>query len=99
MSSNARPTAGGAGHLPAVITITHPFHPRSGQTIDVFLRSGRWGDELVFYRCEHGYSASIPTSWTSLQPHDPFVVVAAGRARFRTVDLLELAAMISEVRP
>jgi len=98
MSSNARPTADGAGHLPAVVTITHPFHPSYGQTIDVFSRSRRWGDELVVYRSEHGHSASIPAHWTSLEPVDPLVVVAAGRARFRTADLLELAAIVSEVR-
>ena len=31
-------------------------------------------------------------------PGDPFVVVAAGRSPFRTVDLLELAELVGELR-
>jgi len=34
---------------------------------------------------------SLPAEWTDLAPTDPFVVVAAGRAPFRTADLLKLA--------
>ena len=35
---------------------------------------------------------SIPTSWTDLAAVDPFVVIAAGRAVFRPVDLLAAVA-------
>ena len=38
---------------------------------------------------------SIPTSWTDLRPVDPFVVMAAGRALFRPVDLLAVVALVS----
>lgn len=37
---------------------------------------------------------SVPASWTDLIAVDPVVEVAAGRALFRAVDLIELAKLI-----
>ncbi|MGH3981144.1 MAG: DUF5372 family protein [Pseudonocardiaceae bacterium] len=39
----------------------------------------------------------MPAEWTDVVVEDPFVVVAAGRSPFRTVDLLELAGLIFEL--
>jgi hypothetical protein len=36
---------------------------------------------------------SLPLAWTSLAPSDPFVSLAAGRARFRMEDLLRLVQL------
>jgi hypothetical protein len=36
---------------------------------------------------------SLPLAWTSLAPLDPFVSLAAGRARFRMEDLLRLVQL------
>ena len=81
------------------VRITHPFHPRCGQALDVIVCRAQWGEERVFYRDRHGHRASLPACWTSLAPEDPYVAVAAGRSRFRLQDLLELGALVGEVRP
>ena len=92
-----------AGH-PAEVTadpvrITHPFHPRCGQSLDVIVCRFQWGEERVFYRDPHGHRASLPACWTSLAPPDPYLTVAASRSRFRLQDLLDLAALLEEVHP
>jgi hypothetical protein len=84
--------------VPAPVRITHPFHPRYGQEIVVAQHRQSWGEERVFYRDVHGHLASLPARWTSLAAEDPFVVVAAGRARLRVEDLLALAALVQELR-
>ena len=50
-------------------------------------------------------SLVTPVSWSAcrwsgpeLAPADPFVVVAAGRAPFRTADLLKLADEVARLR-
>lgn len=48
----------------------------------------------MFYRDPDGYLLSLPARWTSVEAADPFVVVAAGRSRFRVVDLIDLAALV-----
>ncbi len=40
---------------------------------------------------------SLPLAWTSLAPADPFEVVAAGRALFRTDTLLRLVALLRDL--
>jgi hypothetical protein len=37
----------------------------------------------------------MPTTWTSAAVVDPFVALSAGRALFRTEDLLALAVLIA----
>ena len=80
------------------VRITHPFHPRCGQALDVIVCRAQWGEERVFYRDRHGHRASLPACWTSLAPEDPYLSVAAGRSRFRLQDLLALTALLEEVR-
>jgi hypothetical protein len=41
---------------------------------------------------------SVPASWTDIIAEDPVVQVAAGRALFRAVDLIELAQLIQRLR-
>jgi len=82
----------------APVRITHPFHPRCGQEIAVVERRHNWGEDRVFYRDRHGHLASLPARWTSVDAEDPFVVVAAGRSRWRGEDLLALAALVRELR-
>ena len=53
-----------------------------------------WGDDRVSYRTESGSEASIPVSFTDLRVPDPFVVMAAGRCRFRVEDLIELTKLV-----
>jgi hypothetical protein len=53
-----------------------------------------WGEERVYFHDEEGSLRAIPTGWTSAAPEDPFLVVSAGRSRFRVEDLLRLAQLI-----
>ena len=78
--------------------ITHPFHPLVGREIDVVERRCNWGEDRIFYRDPEGYLLSLPARWTSVEAEDPFVVVAAGRSRFRAVDLIDLAAVVLKLR-
>jgi hypothetical protein len=57
-------------------------------------RRPNWGEDRVFYRDPDGYLLSLPARWTSVEEEDPFVVVAAGRSRFRVIDLIDLVALI-----
>jgi hypothetical protein len=80
------------------VRVTHPFHPRFGQELEVAFRRRNWGDDRVFYRDGQGHLASLPAGWTSVVPEDPVVVMAGGRAHFRITDLLELAALVARLR-
>ena len=80
------------------VRITHPFHPRFGQELDVVQHRRNWGEDRVFYRDGDGHMASLPARWTSVVPEDPFIVVAAGRSRFRAADLVDLAALLVGLR-
>ena len=55
-----------------------------------------WGEQRVFFQGDNGNVRSMPVSWTSIAPVDPFVMVAAGRAYFRTDDLLRLVSLVQE---
>jgi len=70
--------------------ITHPFLPTSGQQIDVIGRANHWGEERVLYLNDSGRPQSISVAFTDLCQEDEFRRIAAGRAAFRTGDLLDL---------
>jgi hypothetical protein len=70
--------------------ITHPFLPTSGQQIDVVGRASHWGEERVLYLNDSGRPQSISVAFTDLCQEDEFRRIAAGRAVFRTGDLLDL---------
>ena len=82
----------------APVRITHPFHPLFEREIDFVDRQHRWGEDRVLYRDPDGYLLSVPTRWTSVEAEDPFAIVAAGRAHFRAVDLIDLAAVVAKLR-
>jgi hypothetical protein len=80
------------------VRITHRFHPLYGQELDFVSHQHRWGEHRVFYRDLSGHMASLPARWTSVIPEDSFVTLAAGRARFRADDLLDLVALVESLR-
>jgi hypothetical protein len=80
------------------VRITHPFHPFFGREIDFVNRQQRWGEDWVVYRDPDGYLLWLPSHWTSVDAEDPFVVVSAGRSHFRATDLIDLAALIANLR-
>jgi hypothetical protein len=58
-----------------------------------------WGENRVFFVDDQGRTRWLPASWTSVEPSDPFVAMAAGRAAFRVQDLLELARLMDALQP
>ena len=84
--------------MSAPVRITHPFHPVFGREIDFVDRQHRWGEDRVLYRDPDGYLLSLPARWTSVEAEDTFVIVAAGRSRFRAADLIDLAALVGKLR-
>jgi hypothetical protein len=60
-----RHSAGSSSDPLAFVVITHPFHPLSGQRVEVLFSRRRGG--LVVLVCEGGSlgRATVPESWTS----------------------------------
>jgi len=78
-------------------TITHPFHPLSGQIFLLLSQRLAWGEERVFFADPQTQQVrSLPLAWTSLAPPDPFLVVAAGKAVLRFSDLHQLTQFLKE---
>jgi len=78
--------------------VVHPFHPWSGRDLEFVKRRRNWRADRVYVLDDAGELVSLPVEWTDLAPADPFVVVAAGRAPFRTADLLKLADEVARLR-
>jgi hypothetical protein len=57
-----------------------------------------WGEDRVFFFGDDGTQKSLPRAWTDVADVDVFVALAAGRSRFRIVDLLVLAEVIDGLR-
>lgn len=78
--------------------ITHPFHPQRGTQWVLVTRKGNWGEDRVMYYDRQGRLRSLRTSWTSLADQDLFSQAAQGRSWFRVDDLLQLAALLEQLR-
>ena len=79
--------------------VTHPFHPLTGQKLELVGYAHTWGEHRVFFRKsgeERVYS--IPAPWTDVEGDDPFVVMSAGGAHFRVEDLLALASVLGRCK-
>lgn len=86
-------TTPGAVGEPQFFAVTHPFHPWHGRQFEVFSVRQNWGQWRVMFFDDDQRVRSLPRAWTSLAPADPFVSIAAGRARFRMDDLLRLVRL------
>ena len=78
--------------------MVHPFHPWFGRNLEFVKRRRNWRADRVYVFSDAGELVSLPAEWTDVAPADPFVVVAAGRAPFRTADLLKLADEVARLR-
>jgi hypothetical protein len=83
---------------PERVRVVHPFHPWFGCDLEFVKRRRNWRADRVYVLDDAGELVSLPVEWTDLAPVDPFVVVSAGRAPFRTADLLELADALARLR-
>ena len=79
--------------------ITHPFHPRFGEELELLDRQQVWGDDRAYLQVDGGETLMLPARWTSLIGPDAVVVIGAGRARLRVDDLAELASQLRRLRP
>lgn len=78
-------------------TITHPFHPLSGQTFPLLSQSYAWGEERVFFADPQTHKLrSLPLAWTNLALPDPFLVVAGDKAVLRFEDLQQLVQFLRQ---
>jgi hypothetical protein len=79
------------------VRVTHPFHPRSGQScVCVGERYNRYGTRLLLQG--DGSIHSIPPHWTDRIDPDPEVVFGRGRALFRVADLVDLSGLLARLR-
>jgi hypothetical protein len=79
------------------VRITHPFHPLKGQSFEMISRSPHWGEDRVIYRAADGTLPTIAAAMTDMEQPDAFRRVAAGRAAFRTADLLALLTLLDRI--
>ena len=77
--------------------VTHPFHPLAGQEFEFVKRRKNWQVDRVYYFDAGGELAALPAEWTDAVAPDPFVLIASGRAPFRTEDLLALAELVARL--
>jgi hypothetical protein len=81
-----------------IFTVTHPFHPLSGQEFPLIAQRLAWGEPRVFFHDPAtGRLRSLPTAWTNLASPDPFVVLATGRAILRFTDLQMLIRLLHDM--
>jgi len=57
-----------------------------------------WGEHRVYFHKEGEHLVSVPATWTDIVAEDPVVQLAAGRALFRALDLIELAQLVRCLR-
>ena len=77
--------------------LTHPFHPRIGESFSLIGYRRSWGHESVDGLDAEGMPFSAPVAWTDAAEGDPYVTVSRGRAMGRVSDLLRLAQLLEEV--
>ena len=87
-------TTADANNLSRRFRITHPFHPWSGQELELVTYLHTWGENRVYFHQQGEHLVSVPASWTDVVPEDPFVRLAAGRSVFRLQDLTELVQLV-----
>lgn len=68
-----------------------------GREFELVCRRLHWGEDRVVYVGPDGVLRSVSASLTDIDPLDDFRLLARDRAAFRTVDLLELCALLERL--
>jgi Family of unknown function (DUF5372) len=64
---------------------------------EVICRRRYWGEDRVVYAGDGGRLCTIASAFTDIDPVDEFRLAAAGRAAFRTTDLLALCEAVDRL--
>lgn len=78
--------------------VAHAHHPLFGREFDLVERGQNRAEDRAWFHDEAGHLRSLPSVWTDLVAADPFNAVAAGRAMWRTQELLQLVDLIKVIR-
>ncbi len=97
MRRSAARTAPVVDGLQRQFRVTHPFHPRAGETFGLVSYRRSWRHESVDGLDSEGKLFTIALSWTDAAAEDPVLVLSGGRAHGRVNDLLRLAALLDEL--
>ena len=57
--------------------VTHPYHPLSGQELELVKTCRGWHEPRVCLQRADGQLTWLSRCWTSLEPLDPFLEVSA----------------------
>jgi hypothetical protein len=79
------------------VRITHPFHPLNGRVFALICRRRHWSEDRAVYAGDDGRLCTIASAFTDIDPTDEFRLAAAGRAAFRTTDLLTLCEALDRL--
>ncbi|WP_158259949.1 DUF5372 family protein, partial [Phyllobacterium phragmitis] len=78
-------------------TVTHPFHPYSGQQGVCVARRGNRSGRRWLLRFSDGRICSVPPQWTDAATPDLEVVAGGGRALCSLADLLDLGELVEHL--
>lgn len=79
------------------MTVTHPFHPYSGQRAVCIAKRGNRAGKRWLLRFDDGQICSVPPQWTDATDPDLEVVAGVGRALCGLTDLLELSELVAHL--
>ena len=79
------------------MTVTHPFHPYSGQSGVCIAKRGNRAGKRWLLRFDDGQICSIPLQWTDAATSDLEVVAGVGGALCSLTDLLELSELVAHL--
>ena len=78
------------------LLITHPCHPRSGQTVDVLHYRVRGENRSVLVEFADGTTQVLPLAWTDKAEPSPHPVDTPQGSRLSVPALLELASRLEQ---
>jgi hypothetical protein len=82
---------------PHLVTVTHPFHPYSGQGAVCVAKRGNRSGKRWLLRFADGRICSVPPQWTDATTPDPELSAGRGRAVCSLGDLLELGELVAHL--
>ncbi|WP_183234032.1 DUF5372 family protein, partial [Bradyrhizobium sp. CIR3A] len=80
-----------------LVTVTHPFHPYSGQRGACVGRRGNRAGKLLLLRFDDGRICSVPPQWTDAAGPSREGVAGDGRALCGLTDLLALSDLVERL--